>query len=191
VGAFSYLFYFLISPFYFLLGWSDWLSLSPDKRAPLAQWPVQEIWPRAIGQVGNELEQMAIGISEKYSRRWHPAVDDRLLHRALHRSARRMDRLDPTLAQPRQHIVNVTLSHAEGDVVLGGSAMNNSVDTEQPEHPAGTFVAVKKQSTRSVTRAKAELESELVNVERNCATQVSHWKVHLVKTMMHKWRHDA
>ncbi len=95
-----------------------------------------------------------------------------------------MNRLDPTLAQPRNHLLNIALSHAEGHVVLGRAAVNDRVNTEEAEHPTSTLLSIKKQSTRPACRSIAELESEFVNVERDRAVQVNNWKVHLIKTVM-------
>src|SRR5438552_11982766 len=123
---------------------------------------------------------MPIGISEKHSRRWHPTMNNRLLHRPLNRSTRWMLSLYAALTQPGDHAVNLLLSYAEGDVVLRRASVDYGVDAKKPNHAALPRLRVKQQSTRPIAPAKTELETELVNVELDCTIQVNHGEVHLV-----------
>ena len=98
--------------------------------------------------------------------------------------------LDAALTQPRHHAVNLLVSYAEGDVVLRRASVDYGVDAKKPKHPALPRLGIKQKSTRPIAPAKAELESELVNVELDCAIKVNHRKVHLVQPMMElvHWR---
>ena len=102
-----------------------------------------------------------------------------------------MNRLDPTLAQPRHHLVDIALTHTERDVVLGCAAVNDGVHTEEAKHPAITLLGIKKQRIRGADRAIAEFEPKFINVELDCAAQVGHREVHLVETVMQMSRHEA
>ena len=92
--------------------------------------------------------------------------------------------LDPTLTQPRHHAVDVLFGYAERNVVLRRAAVDQRVDAKKSKHPALPRLGIKQKSTRPIAPAKAELESELVNVELDCAIKVNHRKVHLVQPAM-------
>jgi len=92
--------------------------------------------------------------------------------------------LDAALTQPRHHAVNLLLSYAEGDMVFRRASVDQRVDAKKSKHPALPRLGIKQQSTRPIAPAKAELETELVNIELDCAIKVNHRKVHLVQPAM-------
>src|SRR6266446_6135316 len=77
-----------------------------------------------------------------------------------------------------------TCSSAMRKEMWYSAALDQRVDAKKSKHPALPRLGIKQKSTRPIAPAKAELESELVNVELDCAIKVNHRKVHLVQPAM-------
>lgn len=158
--------------------------LHNDRGSPLAQRPVDDVGPGLVAQLGDELQQVAVGVAEEDGRGRHPAVDDGLGHGALDGGGGRVDRFDSALAEEWHQAVGVVFAHAEGDVVLGRVAVDDAVDPEEAEHPAELAATVEEEDAVPAAPAVAELEAELVDVEVDGAVDVGHRQVDLVEALV-------